>query len=53
MAILHSDFVLNDRETISGYLISTMGNRLSFAYDFQRHKKEVTKSKLVLKNKLN
>ena len=44
---------LNDRELVSGYLISTLGNSLSFAYDFQRHKQEMTQVKLVLQNKLN
>ena len=44
---------LNDRELVSGYLISTSGNGLSFAYDFQRHKQEMTQVKLALQNKLN
>lgn len=44
---------LNDKELLSGYLISTLGNLSSFAYDFQGHKQEVTQIKLVLPNKLN
>lgn len=39
---------INDRESVSGYLISTLGNSLCFAYDFQKHKEEITQVKLVL-----
>ena len=44
---------LNDKELISGYLIPTLGNSLSFAYYFQKHKQEMTQVKLALQNKLN
>ena len=44
---------LNDRELASGYLISSLGKGLSFAYDFQQHKSEMTQVKLALHNKLN
>ena len=47
---------LNERKLVSGYFIAILGNSLSFAYDFQRHKQEVTQVKLallVLQNKLN
>ena len=33
--------------------ISTLGNSLSFAYDFQMHTQEMTQVKLALQNKLN
>ena len=36
---------LNDREFVSNYLISTLGNSSSFAYDFQRCKQEMTQVK--------
>ena len=45
--------LLNDRELVNGYLISTLGNDLSLAYDFQRHKQEMTQAKSILQNKLN
>lgn len=35
---------LNDRELISDYFISFLGNNLNLAYDFERHKEEVTQS---------
>ena len=44
---------LNDRELVNGCLISILGDSLSFAYDFQRPKQEMTQVKLVLQNKLN
>ena len=44
---------LNDRELISGYLISTLRNNLSFACHFQKHKQEMTQVELVLQNMLN
>ena len=31
---------LNDRALVSGYLRPVLGNSLSFAYDFQRHKQK-------------
>ena len=43
---------LNDRELVSGYVLSALGNSLSFAYDFHRHKQEMTHVKLTLQNKL-
>ena len=39
---------LNERELVRGYLISIWDNSLSFVYDFQRHKQEVTQVKLIL-----
>lgn len=45
--------LLNNRELVNDYLISTLGNNLSLAYDFQRYKQETTQVKLVLQNKLN
>ena len=58
MTIFHSDFfnigIFSDgRQLVSSYLILTVGNSLSFAYDFQRHKQEMTHVNLVLQNKLN
>lgn len=38
---------LNNRKLISSHLISILGSNLSFAYDFQRHKQEVTQVKLT------
>jgi len=43
---------LNDRELVNGCLISILGSSLNFAYDFQRHKQEMTQDRLVLQNKL-
>lgn len=43
--------LLNDRELGSGYLISSLGNSLSFANDFQRYKQEMTQVNLALQNK--
>ena len=43
-------------ELDSDYLMSILGNDLSFAYDFQMHKQQVAQVKvasLVLQNKLN
>lgn len=45
--------LLNDRELVSGSNTSTLGNSLSFAYDFQMHTQEMTQVKLALQNKLN
>ena len=39
---------LNYRELVSGYITLSLGTSLSFAYDFQRHKQEMTQVKLVL-----
>lgn len=47
---------LNERELDSGYLVPILGNNLSFTYDFQRYKGEVTQVKVashILQNKLN
>jgi len=44
---------LNNRELVNGYLITTLRNSLSFAYDFPRCKEEMTQVMLVLWNKLN
>ena len=44
---------LNGKELVSGPLISTLGDSLDFAYDFQRHKQEMTQVKLGLQNTLN
>ena len=38
----------SDRESVSAYPISILGNSLSFAYDFQKHKEEIIQVKLVL-----
>ena len=41
---------------VSGYLVSILGNRLNFTYDFQRRKQEGTQVKralLVLQNKIS
>ena len=38
---------LSDRELICGYL-NNVGNSLSFPYDFQKHKQEMTQVKLSL-----
>ena len=43
----------NDGELFSDYFFSIWGNSLSFAYDVQRHKQEMTHVKLILQNKLN
>lgn len=52
--ILHSDWLpyyfLNNRELVSGDLISTLKNGWGFAYHFQRHKQEMTQVNLVLQN---
>ena len=45
--------LLNDRELVSGSIISTLGNNLNFGYDFQMHTKEMMQVKLALQNKLN
>lgn len=45
--------VLSDRELVGDYFISTLGSNLSFSYDFQSHKQEVTQVKSVLQNMLN
>lgn len=58
LIILHSDWLyirifFNDKELVNGYFMSTSGNSLSLAYDFQRHiKQEMTQIKLVLQNEL-
>lgn len=44
---------LSGKELISGPLISTLGDSLDFAYDFQGHKQEMTQVKLGLQNTLN
>ena len=44
---------LNDREVVSGYCMSILGNSWSFAYDFQRHKQETTQVKFILQIRLN
>lgn len=44
---------LSDRELVSCYLISTLGNSLSCAYDFHGRKQVIIQVKLVLQNKLN
>lgn len=44
---------LNGKELVSGPLISTLGDSLDFAYDFQGHKQEMTQVKLGLQNTLN
>ena len=38
---------LSDRKLVGGYLTLILGNNLSFAYDFQRYKQEVTQDKLA------
>ena len=43
---------LSDKELVSGYLISTLANSLSFAYGFQRHKQEMTQVQLIWQNKV-
>ena len=45
--------LLNDRELVSGSIISTLENILSFVYDFQMHIQEMTQVKLALQIKLN
>ena len=44
---------LSDRELVSCYLISTLGNSLSCAYDFHGSKQVIIHVNLVLQNKLN
>lgn len=44
---------LNDRELDSDCLISTLGNSLSSAYDFQKRKQEMIQVKFILENKQN
>ena len=39
---------LNNRELVSSYFLSILGKSLSFVYDFQRHKQEMTQVKLIL-----
>lgn len=54
--ILHSfgyiRIFLNGREFVSVFPHTNFGNCSSFAYDFQRHKQEMTQVKLVLQNKV-
>lgn len=40
--------IVNVEELVSGYLISTWSNEVSFAYNFQKHKEEVTQLGLEL-----
>ena len=44
---------LNDKELFNGCHMSNLRNSVSFAYDFQRHKQEMTQVKLVLQNTAN
>lgn len=44
---------LRNRELVSGYFLSTLGNRSSCASDFQRYIQEMIQVKLVLQNKLS
>lgn len=37
----------------SSYVILALGNSLSSTYDFRRHRRDITKVRLVLQNKLN
>lgn len=42
------NFFLNNRELVSGCLITIVANSLRFAYDFQRHKQEMAQVKLAV-----
>lgn len=58
MTIFQSDgnnirIFLNDGELVSDYLISVLGHSSRFACEFQRHKQEMTQSKLVFQDKIN
>ena len=50
---LELEFSYMIENPVSDYLLSTLGNSLSFASDFQRHKQEMTQIKLALHNYLN
>lgn len=44
---------LNYDELVNSHRIPALEIVLSFAYDFQRHKQEMTQVELVLQNKVN